>query len=173
MGDNSSKTCYFHLSINIAAIKEDCKSVVLAYKDTLGDIRWNENVKEDIVPRIHELIESLPIYARSGRESELTLTMELISGYVTMMGDDDDNDGDYDNNTSLSKAPKKRIKKTSKKLPSTLMYNKLSTNPIRQCLVGKSTYNFIMVQKMDEFRNIVISHKFINVYFYRYVCHGL
>ena len=146
-----------NIYLSAAALQEDCKGAILAYKDTLGEIRWNENVKEDIVPRILELIESLPIYARSGRESELTRTMELISGYVTMMGDNDVGGGDYDrdSNPSLSKGRKKRIKKTSKNLQSTLMYNKLSTNPIRQCLVGKITYNSIMDHKMDEFTNIV------------------
>jgi len=86
------------------------------------------------VPRITSLIETLPSYAKSGRESELCRTMKLISGYLMTASDED----------AKSSEKKKKVK-ASKTILSKYLSHKLTKDPVRQCLVGTFTA-FVLVR---------------------------
>ncbi len=85
------------------------------------------------MPRITSLIETLPSYAKSGRESELCRTMKLISGYLMTASDED----------AKSSGKKKKVK-ASKTILSKYLSHKLTKDPVRQCLVGTFTA-FVLV----------------------------
>lgn len=103
----------------------ECKSVLYTYRQRQGDKEWTYHIKEYIVPRIVALVESLPTYAKSGRESELCCTMKLISGYLMTASDENANSSQ---NTKRAK--------TSKTVLSKYLSHKLTKDPVRQCLVG-------------------------------------
>ena len=104
----------------------ECKSILRTYRQRQGDREWAHHIKEYIVPRIIALVETLPSYAKSGRESELCCTMKLISGYLITACDENDNS-----------SQKTRRAKASKTVISKYLSHKLTKDPVRQSLVGE------------------------------------
>jgi len=69
--------------------------------------------------------------AKSGRETELSSAMKLITGYLSIMDDKNSSGG-----------TKKDRKHSSKTVLAKYLSHKLTQNPVRQCLVGRSaTFN--------------------------------
>ena len=105
---------------SVEIIVKKCKEIMSIYRNNIGIVEWNQNTKTIIIPRIVSLIESLPSLAKSGRDSELSYAMKLITGYLTLVVDGKD--------TSFSKS-----------VLSKYLAHQLTQESIRQCLVGKRT----------------------------------
>ena len=86
-----------------------------------------------IIPKVLELIQRLPIVAKSGRESELRSDFNLVSGYLSLaFGLFDESSGDSRQKSSLSKRRKKDF--------GTFLSNKILEDPVRKCLAGSRFY---------------------------------
>ncbi len=105
---------------SVEIIVKKCKEIISKYRNNFGIVEWNQNTKTIIIPRIVSLIESLPNLTKSGRDSELSYVMKLITGYLTLLVDGKD--------TSFSKS-----------VLSKYLAHQLTEESIRQCLVGKRT----------------------------------
>lgn len=77
-------------------------------------------MKGNICPRVVTLIESLPNLAKSGRESELSNVMKLVSGYLV----------------NVTMVEKKNLRSDQQFLLKTLSHQ-LTRRSTRQCLVGE------------------------------------
>ena len=86
-------------------------------------MEWSKSIKEYVVPRIVSLVESLPSLAKSGRESELSSVMQLITGYLVLVADGEKN------------------KSFPKNVLSKYISHQLTQQSVRRCLVGKITLN--------------------------------
>ena len=80
----------------------------------IGATMWREEMCHSIIPRTLNLIESLPVLARSGRQIELQTRMKLITGYLSI-------------SHNQNYLEKKEIK---------FLASKILEEPIRQSLAG-------------------------------------
>ena len=126
----TSQMSNYH-STTLDVLSTQCNAIIQSYRQFQGDREWNNHIREYIVPRITSLIETLPSYAKSGRESELCRTMKLISGYLMTASDED----------AKSSEKKKKVK-ASKTILSKYLSHKLTKDPVRQCLVGTLKHLF-------------------------------
>jgi hypothetical protein len=56
--------------------------VLSEYKSQLGAIEWKRRLSQNTVPTILELVEMLPILAKSGRDVEVQNYLRIIDGYL-------------------------------------------------------------------------------------------
>jgi hypothetical protein len=56
--------------------------VLSEYKSQLGAIEWKRRLSQNTVPTILELVEMLPILAKSGRDVEVRNYLRIIDGYL-------------------------------------------------------------------------------------------
>lgn len=83
-----------------SALSEELKrcscQLVTAYKSFIGFEPWRLRLSKSVAPRILELIEVLPVFAKSGRDSEICSHLRLINGYLFVSFRDMKNEFDTD-----------------------------------------------------------------------------
>ena len=136
--------CFFFLTsqavydfIISVTLTQACKQVITKFYKAIGDAEWRRNIKEFVISRIESLVESLPILAKSGRESELSSAMGLITGYLDIMG----GKGSPNSVPSKKEGTHKKRSKCSPDVLSKFLSHKLVENPLRQCLVGEFSFS--------------------------------
>jgi hypothetical protein len=67
--------------------------VLEEYKSQLGTMEWKRRLSHNTVPTILELLEMLPILAKSGRDVEVRNYLRIIDGYllISFQGEKKDN----------------------------------------------------------------------------------
>ena len=86
--------------VRIEKVSQSSRDVLIQYR-TYADsqIGWKSDKNIFIVPRLLDIITSLPIIAQSGREVELVSKIKLVNGYLHLFGQwHDDNENSNDNN---------------------------------------------------------------------------
>ena len=61
--------------------KYSCR-VLHEYKSQLGTVEWKKRLSQTVVPTILNLLEMLPILAKSGRDMEVRNNLRIIDGYL-------------------------------------------------------------------------------------------
>lgn len=108
----------------LETLAKECNIVLRDYRNSLGENEWNKIARNVVIPRVVNLIQTLPSYAKSGRESDLSSNMQLVSGYLLSFAEDESSDGHSDT--------------ISKTMLSKFLFQKLVSNKtVRQCLVGR------------------------------------
>jgi len=70
------------------------RQLLSSYKSYIGIDSWRLRLSKSIVPTIIELLEMLPLFARSGRDLEVCTNLRLINGYLLVSFRDMDNEFD-------------------------------------------------------------------------------
>ncbi|KAL9188081.1 hypothetical protein ACHAXT_006459 [Thalassiosira profunda] len=98
-GSNATALSKKALEYCLATLCDDDKGLSRCSRDTLrlykahlGLSGWKQLLGQSVAPAVLELVEALPAFARSGRESEVCNHLRLIDGYllVSFRGTDDD-----------------------------------------------------------------------------------
>jgi hypothetical protein len=117
-------------------LAKECKVVLHDYRNSLGETEWNNIAKNIVIPRLVNLIQSLPNYAKGGRESDLSSNLQLISGYLLSFVQDGYTN-DLKCNLSKNNHTNDLKCNLSKNNLSKILFQKLTcNNELRQCLVG-------------------------------------
>jgi len=74
--------CLMMLGDDNIAVSRTSREVLGSYKAHLGASNWKRQLSKTIVPTILELVESLPAFAKSGREADVRNYLRLIDGYL-------------------------------------------------------------------------------------------
>jgi len=74
--------CLMMLGDENVAVSHTSREVLGSYKSHLGASSWKRQLSKTIVPTILELVESLPAFAKSGREADVRNYLRLIDGYL-------------------------------------------------------------------------------------------
>ena len=76
--------CLMMLGDDNVEVSRTSRDVLGSYKTHLGASSWKRQLSKTIVPTILELVESLPAFAKSGREADVTNHLRLIDGYLVI-----------------------------------------------------------------------------------------
>ncbi|KAL7531629.1 hypothetical protein ACHAXR_009215 [Thalassiosira sp. AJA248-18] len=84
LGRKSLEYCLMMLGDDNDNISICSSGILHSYKSHLGATVWKRQLSQTIVPTILELVEALPAFAKSGRESEVHNYLRLIDGYLVI-----------------------------------------------------------------------------------------
>ena len=76
--------CLMMLGDDNIEVSRTSRDVLGSYKSHLGASNWKRQLSKTIVPTILELVESLPAFANSGRETDVRNYLRLIDGYLVI-----------------------------------------------------------------------------------------
>ena len=136
--------------VRIEKVSQSSRDVLIQYR-TYADsqIGWKSDKNIFIVPRLLDIITSLPIIAQSGREVELVSKIKLVNGYLHLFGqwhddnensnDNNDNNNDNDNDNSQEPIKRNNHQKTGMRSRDTKYLSLTNTieNTFRSSLAGK------------------------------------
>ena len=94
LGRKSLEYCLMVLGDDNNGTSNYSRRILQTYKSHLGMTKWKRQLSHTIVPTILELVEALPAFAKSGRESEVRKYLRLIDGYLVLSFRGMDNDFD-------------------------------------------------------------------------------
>ena len=87
--------CHANIKLLTTVELQRCSRKLLSsYKAHIGVDSWRLRLSKSIVPTIMELVEMLPLFARSGRDLEVCTNLRLINGYLLVSFRDMDNEFD-------------------------------------------------------------------------------
>ena len=92
LGKKALEYCLTTLSDEKDDLSDYSCHILNEYKSQLGEIEWKRRLSQNTVPTILELVEMLPILAKSGRDVEVRNYLRIIDGYllISFRGKKDD-----------------------------------------------------------------------------------
>mmetsp|Transcript_11928 Transcript_11928/g.24016 ORF Transcript_11928/g.24016 Transcript_11928/m.24016 type:complete len:1379 (-) Transcript_11928:50-4186(-) len=82
LGKKAMEYCLTALTDENDKLSDYSLQVLSEYKSQLGAIEWKRRLSQNTVPTILELVEMLPILAKSGRDVEVRNYLRIIDGYL-------------------------------------------------------------------------------------------
>jgi hypothetical protein len=74
------------ISVNLptAELQQCSRQLLSTFRSIIGDASWRRRLSKSIVPTILELVEMLPVLAKSGKDIEVYNNLRLINGYMSV-----------------------------------------------------------------------------------------
>ena len=96
LGKKAFEYCLTLLRDDSGEIVACSREILRSFKSSLGATRWRRYLSLIIAPSILELVETLPLLAKSGKSAELRTSLNLVDGYTIASFRDMVNDFDFE-----------------------------------------------------------------------------
>lgn len=96
LGRKAFEYCLTLLRDDSGEIATCSREILRSFKESLGAMRWRRYLSQIIAPSILELVETLPLLAKSGKSAELRTSLNLVDGYTIASFRDMENDFDFE-----------------------------------------------------------------------------
>lgn len=96
LGRKAFECCLTLLRDDSGKIATCSREILRSYKACLGAAKWRRYLSKMIAPSILELVETLPLLAKSGKSAELKTSLNLVDGYVLASFRDMVNEFDFE-----------------------------------------------------------------------------
>ena len=103
LGKKALEYCLTVLADEKDTLSSSSCQVLNEYKLQLGVTEWKRQLSQSAVPTMLELVEMLPILAKSGKDAEVRNYLRIIDGYLLVSFRGDRGDGVYQTKNTLGK----------------------------------------------------------------------